>query len=52
MYIAAGVVAFVEAGVVAFAGEAVADLSSAFWGGFLFFFFRDVADGNLNPTGA
>ena len=37
MYIAAGVVAFVEVGVVAFAGEAVADLSSAFWGDFFFF---------------
>ena len=45
MYIAAGVVAFVEvgvvafveAGVVAFAGEAVADLPSAFWGDFFFF---------------
>ena len=51
MYIAAGVVAFVEVGViafveasvVAFAGEAVADLSSAFWGGFLFF------SGNFYP---
>ena len=46
MYIAAGVVAFVEAGfvsfveagVVAFAGEAVADISSAFWGISFFFF--------------
>ena len=40
MYIAADVVAFVEAGVIAFAGEAAADLSSAFWGDFFFFFFR------------
>ena len=45
MYIAAGVVAFVEVGVVAFvgadvvtfAGEAVVGLSSTFWGDFFFF---------------
>ena len=36
-FVEAGDFAFVEAGAVAFAGEAVADLSSAFWGDFFFF---------------
>ena len=38
MFAVVGVVIFVEAGSMSFAGEAVVDLSSAFWGNFFFFF--------------